>query len=107
MSEATGMPTVTEVLEPAEVAIVAQHADMLRVGTRNMQNFPLLRECGRSSKPVMLKRGLAATIEEWLLAAEYVAREGNLDIILCERGITTYEQAYRNNLDLSAVPSWK
>jgi 3-deoxy-7-phosphoheptulonate synthase len=104
MSQETGMPTVTEVLEPAEVEVVAQYADMLRVGTRNMQNFPLLRECGRSGKPVMLKRGMAATIEEWLMAAEYVAREGNTDIVLCERGIRTYESSYRNTLDLSAVP---
>jgi len=107
MSEATGMPTVTEVLEPADVELVASYADMLRVGTRNMQNFPLLRECGRSGKPVMLKRGMAATIEEWLMAAEYVAREGNSDIVLCERGIRTYENAYRNTLDVSAVPAAK
>jgi 3-deoxy-7-phosphoheptulonate synthase len=107
MSDATGMPTVTEVLEPADVAIVAEHADMLRVGTRNMQNFPLLRECGRSGKPVMLKRGMASTIEEWLMAAEYVAREGTSEIVLCERGIRTYEPAYRNTLDISAVPAVK
>ena len=107
MSEATGMPTVTEVLEPADVEIVAQYADMLRIGTRNMQNFPLLRECGRSGKPVMLKRGMSATIEEWLMAAEYVAREGSTDIVLCERGIRTYETAYRNTLDVSAVPATK
>jgi 3-deoxy-7-phosphoheptulonate synthase len=107
MSEVTGMPTVTEVLEPADVELVASHVDMLRVGTRNMQNFPLLRECGRSGKPVMLKRGMAATIEEWLMAAEYIAREGNTDIVLCERGIRTYEPAYRNTLDVSAVPAVK
>jgi 3-deoxy-7-phosphoheptulonate synthase len=107
MSAATGMPTVTEVLEPADVELVASYADMLRVGTRNMQNFPLLRECGRSGKPVMLKRGMAATIEEWLMAAEYVAREGSSDIILCERGIRTYEGSYRNTLDISAVPAAK
>lgn len=107
MSVRTGMPTVTEVLEPADVELVASYADMLRVGTRNMQNFPLLRECGRSGKPVMLKRGLASTIEEWLMAAEYVAREGNSDIVLCERGIRTYEAAYRNTLDVSAVPATK
>lgn len=104
MSDAHGLPTVTEVLEPADVDLVAGYADMLRVGTRNMQNFPLLRECGRSGKPVMLKRGMAATIEEWLMAAEYVAREGNNDIVLCERGIRTYEGSYRNTLDVSAVP---
>jgi 3-deoxy-7-phosphoheptulonate synthase len=107
MSRSTGMPTVTEVLEPADVDLVASYADMLRVGTRNMQNFPLLRECGRAGKPVMLKRGMASTIEEWLMAAEYVAREGNTDIVLCERGIRTYEDAYRNTLDISAVPAAK
>jgi 3-deoxy-7-phosphoheptulonate synthase len=107
MSQETGMPTVTEVLEPADVQLVAEYADILRVGTRNMQNFPLLRECGRSGKVVMLKRGMAATIEEWLMAAEYVAREGTSDIILCERGIRTYENAYRNTLDVAAVPATK
>jgi 3-deoxy-7-phosphoheptulonate synthase len=107
MSQETGMPTVTEVLEPADVELVAEHSDILRVGTRNMQNFPLLRECGRSGRAVMLKRGMAATIEEWLMAAEYVAREGTSDIILCERGIRTYEPAYRNTLDVSAVPTTK
>ena len=107
MSEATGLPTVTEVLEPADVQLVASYADMLRVGTRNMMNFPLLRECGKSGRPVMIKRGMAATIEEWLMAAEYVAREGNTDIILCERGIRTYEASYRNTLDVSAVPTVK
>ncbi len=107
MSLETGMPTVTEVLEPADVTLVAEYADILRVGTRNMQNFPLLRECGRSGKAVMLKRGMAATIEEWLMAAEYVAREGTSDIILCERGIRTYETAYRNTLDVAAVPATK
>ncbi|MER3404231.1 MAG: hypothetical protein C4289_02870, partial [Chloroflexota bacterium] len=81
---------------PADVELVAAHVDMLRVGTRNMMNFPLLRECGRSGRPVMLKRGMSATIEEWLMAAEYVAREGNSDIVLCERGIRTYEPSYRN-----------
>lgn len=107
MSRVTGLPTVTEVLEPADVELVAEHADILRVGTRNMQNFPLLRECGKSGRPVMLKRGMAATIEEWLMAAEYVAREGTSDIILCERGIRTYEASYRNTLDVSAVPVTK
>jgi len=107
MSLETGMPTVTEVLEPADVELVAEYADILRVGTRNMQNFPLLRECGRSGKAVMLKRGMASTIEEWLMAAEYVAREGTSDIILCERGIRTYETAYRNTLDVAAVPATK
>jgi 3-deoxy-7-phosphoheptulonate synthase len=107
MSTELDMPTVTEVLEPADVELVASYVDMLRVGTRNMMNFPLLRECGRSGKPVMIKRGMAATIEEWLMAAEYVAREGNSDIILCERGIRTFEASYRNTLDVSAVPTAK
>lgn len=107
MSQETGMPTVTEVLEPADVPLVAEYADILRVGTRNMQNFALLRECGRSGRPVMLKRGMASTIEEWLMAAEYVAREGTSDIILCERGIRTFEDSYRNTLDVAAVPAAK
>ncbi len=107
MSQETGMPTVTEVLEPADVELVAEYADMLRVGTRNSQNFALLRECGRSGKPVMLKRGMASTIEEWLMAAEYVAREGTNDIILCERGIRTFEDSYRNTLDIAAIPAAK
>jgi 3-deoxy-7-phosphoheptulonate synthase len=107
VSKELGLPTVTEVVEPADVELVAAHTDMLRVGTRNMMNFPLLRECGKSGRPVMIKRGMAATIEEWLLSAEYVAREGNMDIVLCERGIRTYEASYRNTLDVSAVPTVK
>lgn len=107
MSDELGMPSVTEVLEPGDVELVAAHTDMLRVGTRNMMNFPLLRECGRSGRPVMIKRGMAATIEEWLMAAEYVAREGCVDIVLCERGIRTYETSYRNTLDVSAIPTAK
>jgi 3-deoxy-7-phosphoheptulonate synthase len=107
MSQETGMPTVTEVLEPADVELVAEHSEILRVGTRNTQNFPLLRECGRSGRAVMLKRGMSGTIEEWLMAAEYIAREGCNDIILCERGIRTFETAYRNTLDVAAVPTAK
>jgi len=107
MSQETGMPTVTEVLEPADVQLVAEYSDILRVGTRNMQNFALLRECGRSGRPVMMKRGMAATIEERLMAADYIAREGTSDIILCERGIRTFEDAYRNTLDVAAVPAAK
>jgi 3-deoxy-7-phosphoheptulonate synthase len=83
---------------------VASYADMLQVGTRNMQNFPLLQAVGGIGKPVMLKRGMNATIEEWLMAAEYIAQRGNLDIVLCERGIRTFEKATRNTLDISAVP---
>jgi len=102
--EATGLPVVTEVVDPGDVDLVASYADMLQVGTRNMQNFPLLQAVGGVGKPVMLKRGMNATIEEWLMAAEYIAQRGNLDIVLCERGIRTFEKATRNTLDISAVP---
>src|SRR5438445_5832926 len=100
----TGLPIITEVMEPAQVERVAATADVLQIGARNMQNFPLLKEIGRSPKPCMLKRGLSATIEEWLMAAEYVMSEGNRNVILCERGIRTFETATRNTLDLSAIP---
>ncbi len=102
--ERTGLPVVTEVVDPSDVPVVAEHADMLQIGTRNMQNFPLLQAVGASHKPVMLKRGLSATYEEWLMAAEYIAQRGNLDIVLCERGIRTFETATRNTLDVTAVP---
>jgi 3-deoxy-7-phosphoheptulonate synthase len=102
--DATGLPVVTEVMAPHDVDLVASYADMLQVGTRNMQNFALLQAAGETGKPVMIKRGMSATIEEWLMAAEYVARRGNLDIVLCERGIRTFETATRNTLDISAVP---
>jgi 3-deoxy-7-phosphoheptulonate synthase len=100
----TGLPVVTEVVDAADVPQVAEYADMLQIGTRNMQNFALLQAVGSAGKPVMLKRGLTATYEEWLMAAEYVAQRGNLDIVLCERGIRTFETATRNTLDVSAVP---
>jgi 3-deoxy-7-phosphoheptulonate synthase len=103
-SQRSGLPIITEVMEPAQVERVASIASILQIGTRNMQNFPLLKEVGRANKPVMLKRGLSATIEEWLMAAEYVMNEGNTDVILCERGIRTFETATRNTLDLSAIP---
>jgi 3-deoxy-7-phosphoheptulonate synthase len=102
--EATGLPIVTEVVDPGDVELVAEYADMLQVGTRNMANFSLLQAVGSVGKPVMLKRGMQATIEEWLMAAEYIAQRGNLDIVLCERGIRTFETATRNTLDISAVP---
>jgi len=102
--EETGLPVVTEVIDPRSVDLVSSYADMLQVGTRNMQNFALLQAVGESSKPVLLKRGFSATIEEWLMAAEYIAQRGNLDIVLCERGIRTFETATRNTLDISAVP---
>ncbi|HEY8426359.1 MAG TPA: 3-deoxy-7-phosphoheptulonate synthase [Limnochordales bacterium] len=97
------IPVVTEVLNPRDVELVAEHADMLQIGARNMQNFALLREVGRSNRPVLLKRGMAATVEEWLMAAEYVLSAGNSRVVLCERGIRTFETVTRNTLDLSAV----
>jgi 3-deoxy-7-phosphoheptulonate synthase len=100
----TGLPIVTEVMSPDNVGLVAEYADLLQVGARNMQNFDLLRELGRIRKPVLLKRGMSATIEEFLAAAEYILAEGNPDVILCERGIRTFETATRNTLDLAMVP---
>ena len=98
-----GLPVVTEVMDASDVDVVAEHADMLQIGTRNMQNFGLLQAVGATGKPVMLKRGLTATYEEWLMAAEYIAQRGNLDIVLCERGVRSFEPAIRNMLDVSAV----
>ena len=100
----TGLPIVSEVMTSENVELVAGYVDVLQVGARNMQNFDLLREVGRLRKPVLLKRGLSATIEEFLAAAEYILAEGNSQVILCERGIRTYETATRNTLDLSVVP---
>ncbi|QJW48496.1 3-deoxy-7-phosphoheptulonate synthase [bacterium BFN5] len=105
--EATGLKIVTEVTDVTAVDLVASYADMLQIGARNMQNFHLLKAVGRSGKPVLLKRGLSATIEEWLHAAEYIVNEGNYDVVLCERGIRTYEEYTRNTLDLSAVGALK
>jgi 3-deoxy-7-phosphoheptulonate synthase len=105
--ELTGLPVVTEVLDTRDVGIVAEYADMLQIGSRNMQNFALLREVGRSNKPVLLKRGMQSTLEEWLLAAEHIMSEGNPNIVLCERGIRTFETYTRNTLDLNAVPAAK
>ncbi len=99
----TGLPVVTEVMTPNDVDLVARYADLLQIGARNMQNYQLLEEVGRTGKPVLLKRGLSATIEEWLLSAEYVLAQGNPNVILCERGIRTFETATRNTLDLNAV----
>jgi 3-deoxy-7-phosphoheptulonate synthase len=101
--EQTGLPIVTEVLSWEEVPVVAHFADMLQIGARNMQNFSLLRAASRSGKPILLKRGAGATIEEWLMAAEYVLAEGNPNVVLCERGIRTFERATRHTLDLNAV----
>jgi 3-deoxy-7-phosphoheptulonate synthase len=105
--EASGLPVVTEVMTPEAVPLVEAWADCLQVGARNMQNYNLLQACGRARKPVMLKRGLSGTIEELLMAAEYILDSGNQSVILCERGIRTYEKATRNTLDLSAVPVLK
>ncbi len=102
--EETGLPIVTEVINPQDVELVASYADMLQVGSRNMQNFALLKAVGTAGKPVLLKRGLSATIEEWLMAAEYIIAEGNYSIVLCERGIRTFETYTRNTLDIGAVP---
>jgi 3-deoxy-7-phosphoheptulonate synthase len=101
---ASGLPIVTEVMEPGMLPAVARVADVVQIGSRNMQNVPLLRAAARSGRPVLLKRGFASTIEEWLLAAEYLLAEGNRDVILCERGIRSYDQATRNVLDLACVP---
>jgi 3-deoxy-7-phosphoheptulonate synthase len=102
--EVFGMPFIAEVVDPRDVELVTSYADLIRVGTRNMANFNLLSELGRQSKPVLLKRGFTATIEEWLNAAEYIYKEGNHDLIMCERGIRTFETATRNTLDIAAVP---
>ena len=103
----TGLPIVTEVMDIGSISLVAKYADLLQVGARNMQNFFLLKELGRIQKPILLKRGPSATIEEWILAAEYIMSEGNHNVILCERGIRTFETYTRNTLDLSAVPAAK
>jgi 3-deoxy-7-phosphoheptulonate synthase len=100
----TGLPVVTEVMEPDKVELVAEHADILQVGARNVQNFPLLRRVGDAGKPVLLKRGMSTSIQEWLLSAEYVLARGNPNVILCERGIRTFETTTRFTLDLNAVP---
>lgn len=107
ISAETGMPFVTEVMDTRQVEFVSEYADMLQIGSRNMQNYPLLKEVGLQRKPVLLKRGMMATIEEFLLAAEYILNQGNDQVVLCERGIRTFETTTRNTLDLSAVPMLK
>jgi 3-deoxy-7-phosphoheptulonate synthase len=104
VGEKESLVTVTEVMDPRDVGLVAQYADVLQIGARNMQNFNLLKEVGQTRKPVLLKRGLSSTVKELLMSAEYIASGGNLNIILCERGIRTFEDATRNTLDVSAVP---
>jgi 3-deoxy-7-phosphoheptulonate synthase len=103
-SDETGMPVITEVMSEQDVDLVARYADILQIGARNMQNYALLEECGRSLKPVLLKRGLSGQIQEWLLCAEYIMATGNKQVMLCERGIRTFETATRNTMDISAIP---
>ena len=102
--EETGMPIITEVVTPEDVGLVLRYADILQVGARNMQNFVLLDEVGKAGKPVMLKRGMSATIQEWLLSAEYILSQGNRQLMLCERGIRTFETYTRNTMDVRAIP---
>ncbi len=106
-SDATGMPIVTEVMNPKDLDVVLRYADVLQIGARNIQNFSLLKLVGQTDKPVLLKRGMSTTIQEFLMSAEYVMSEGNADVILCERGIRTFETATRSTLDISAVPVLK
>ena len=105
--EETGLPIITEVMDPRNVALVCKYSDILQIGARNMQNYDLLKEVGKCRHPILLKRGLSATINEWLMSAEYIMAEGNHNVILCERGIRTFETYTRNTLDLNAVPSVK
>jgi 3-deoxy-7-phosphoheptulonate synthase len=105
--EKTGLHIITEVITPADVSVVVDHADILQIGARNMQNFALLKEVGKTRKPVMLKRGMSSTLKELLMSAEYILSQGNYDVILCERGIRTFEDYTRNTCDLSAVPALK
>ena len=103
----TGLPVVSELMDPRDTALLSEHVDIIQIGARNMQNFRLLTEVGKQKKPVLLKRGLSATIKEFLMSAEYIAAQGNTNIILCERGIRTFETSTRNTLDISAVPVLK
>lgn len=105
--EKTGLSVVSEVMDTRQVETVARYADMLQIGSRNMQNFPLLKEAGRTSKPILLKRGMMATIDEYLHAAEYLLSQGNTQVVLCERGIRTFESSTRYTLDLNAIPVLK
>ena len=107
ISKQTGLPVVTEVMDIRQIDTVCKYADMLQIGSRNMQNFPLLKEIGMIRKPVLLKRGMMSTIEEFILASEYILGQGNNQVVLCERGIRTFETSTRNTLDLSAVPMLK
>ena len=105
--EATGLPIVSEIMSPNDIDVFVEKVDLIQVGTRNMQNFDLLRQLGQTRKPILLKRGLSATIEEWLMSAEYIMAGGNPNVILCERGIRTFETYTRNTVDLGAIPAVK
>ncbi len=105
--EITGLPVITEVLDTRDVPMVAEFADVIQIGSRNTQNYPLLKEVGQTRRPILLKRGMSMTIQEWLLSAEYILKEGNANVILCERGIRTFETATRHTLDLNAIPVLK
>ncbi|MFA6456216.1 MAG: 3-deoxy-7-phosphoheptulonate synthase [Bacteroidota bacterium] len=105
--EKTGLPFATEVISPSDVALVAKYSDMLQIGARNMQNFALLKEVGRTKRPILLKRGMSSTYKELLMSAEYIMSQGNYDVVLCERGIRTFEDYTRNTFDLTAVPALK
>ena len=105
--KATGLPIVSEILDPRDIELFLEKTDIIQIGARNMQNFELLKEVGAYDKPVLLKRGLSATVKEWLLSAEYIMSRGNKNVMLCERGIRTFESQYRNTLDLTAVPALK
>ena len=107
LEAATGLPVVTEIMSPKYCELFEEKVDVVQIGARNMQNFDLLKEVGRMSKPVLLKRGLSSTYEEWIMSAEYIMSEGNENVILCERGIRTFETATRNTLDISAIPEVK
>ncbi len=107
VSEQTGMISVSEIISPEDVAVMSKFVDILQVGTRNMHNYPLLSKLGKISNPIILKRGMSSTIEEWLLAAEHIIESGNTKVILCERGIRTFENYTRNTLDVSAIPAVK
>ena len=102
-----GMPVVTEVMDPRQIDVVDQHADMFQIGARNMQNFDLLKEVGQTHKPVLLKRAMSATVKDMLMSAEYILSEGNQQVVLCERGVRSFEDSTRNMLDLSAIPNVK
>lgn len=106
-SEKTGLPVITEIMDPRDMDVIMKYTDIIQIGARNMQNFRLLLEVGSADKPVLLKRGLSSTIKEWLMSAEYIMSRGNLNVMLCERGIRTFETATRNTLDISAIPVLK